>query len=164
MLDYGKDGNKYRYMGPYPNKSDYTVYYAYDKGKCVLTFGYGINRDAMVSIAHQYHFFYFYDMADAEYFRELKKYIPTIEVSIHDDYKLHFLKIREITDALEKQWYTDIYEYYGVDPNSRLISLIMSKAYEDGHSLGFYEIETYFSDYLEFADDILKIQNAKGIF
>lgn len=158
MLDYGPDGNKYRYKGFYPQKNDFYTYYVYKEGQLVFKFGFNCPEVTLTElekfsegfIAH----YYFHDLNVLQIFKQLEKHFiveKSFNIEVYDhEYEL----IRIETNKLMNQWESDLYEYYGVDPKSHVVQLVMSKAWEDGHSSGFYEVENYFNKYLDLVEDI----------
>lgn len=155
MLDYGPDGNKYRYKGEYPQKNDFYTYYVYKEGKLVFKFGFNcpeVTSDELDKFLGKKYPFPTTDIKRV--FTELEKYF-TVEKHFNkevydNEYELIMIESNKLMD----QWSADVYEHYGVNPKSHVVQLAMSKAWEDGHSSGFGEVEMYFNNYLNFVEEI----------
>ena len=157
MLDYGPDGNKYRYTGSYPQKNDFYTYYLYKEGQLVFKFGFNCpevsSADLDTFLDKKFPFVY---NNIQQVFTQLEKYF-TVEKNFNiEAYNHEYELIRVETAKLHDMWEHDLYEHYGVDPKSHVVQLVMSKAWEDGHSSGFYEVEMYFDRYLEFMEDVIE--------
>lgn len=157
-MDYGKDGNKYRNLDRYPTKQEYKAYHVYKAGKCVISFGYGFDyaMDELKALCLENQFTY-KDIPITCANLEKKGYL--IETIVHNDFKEAQAIFNNKSAALVEQWNKDVYEHYGVDRHNPLVQIAMSKAYEDGHSSGYQEVEHYFDKYLDFIEEVLKFAN-----
>lgn len=55
---------------------------------------------------------------------------------------------------LEKQWREWLDSTYAAHLPSPVRGLIFSKAWEDGHSSGYYEVESKYEEYADFVDEV----------
>lgn len=149
MLDYGADGNKYKNTDTYPAKKDYTVYYFYKQGVTLFALGYGFSDTSKL--------FELTGKTDTESALQAAKRMFTFETEVHPDYLSAKKVWADKNQALIEQWYSDLYSYYGVDKDDPVIQKIMSKAYEDGHAYGYSEVESHFSELLDFVSGIQDI-------
>jgi hypothetical protein len=173
MLDYGPDGNKYRYTGPYPDKSSFKVYHIYKGGKCLCSFGYGLTEEVPYAFMYDDEKIILRNpsgfapsarnILTLDDVVRLKKLKFIVEEEVHPDFEKAYKAIKDKSAALTEQWYKDIYKEYGLSPESPLTQKILGKAYEDGHSAGYQEVEGKLLDLLEFAEDVIKLVQ-KGHF
>jgi hypothetical protein len=159
MLDYGDKGNKYRNTDPWPNKDDYKIYYVYKEGQCLLSFGYSQCNDNKLAEFCKENGFVHESYGKTYAILERKKFV--VEMVIHEGYKAAEKEWTNKANDLVQQWYDDVYKYYNLDKDNPIVKLIMSKAYDDGHSSGYQEVEHYVDKYLDFAGDILEYANPK---
>ena len=64
-------------------------------------------------------------------------------------------KIKTLT---EDRWIAELYSEYGSGLSIKQLDIVYNKAYNDGHACGHDEVAMYFSDFVDFAINIL---NAK---
>lgn len=156
-MDYGKDGNKYRNIDRYPTKQEYKIYHVYKNGKCVITMGYKCDVENELNALCIENKFTHKDIPTTIANLEKRGYL--IETIVHDDFIVAQRAFNIKSATLQQQWHDDLYEYYGVDKDNPVIQKILGKAYEDGHSSGFQEVENHFSELLDFVQDILVYVN-----
>lgn len=58
---------------------------------------------------------------------------------------------------IETEWRAYLYEEHGLGLPEAVLSILFSKAWEDGHSCGYYEVENYFSELCSMQAEINKI-------
>lgn len=62
------------------------------------------------------------------------------------------------TGELEAQWRAWLADEYASDLSSVAQSLIYTKAWEDGHSSGYNDVEHYYSEHADFARQVIAAQ------
>lgn len=118
----------------YPNKSDYTTYFAYKGGEFKKfntkeeAMAFSNNIEANLDKAA-------YEAARSKYNQEDNK------------------AIEKVVQAMKKE----IGGYGDNEKDNQLLDLIFSKAYEDGHSSGYNEIYNYLLDYDNLIQRAIKI-------
>jgi Ni,Fe-hydrogenase I large subunit len=160
MLDYGIDGNKYRAVFENPiTTRDFATYHVYKQGKHVVSFGFGYDYQQTEEAKK---------LVDVGCLKHIKKdnntpyYIKTllneqgyiIETIIDHELLKEAAERNKIQQKLERRWYQDIYEYYGLDPAAVETSLILTQAWEDGHDCGLYEVESHINKYVKFIEEL----------
>ena len=171
MLSYGNDGNKYRYVGAFPSKEEYKVYYFYKQGKHLLTYGYGEPSENEASkllvISSMLR-----DVGSSVrigveplkvVMEELAKHYA-VEVAIHPEYKTAFERITALSAGLQERWYKDIYAHYDISPDDPVGQLVMSKAWEDGHASGLQQVDHYIDKYLDLVTEIAAVCDRSRFF
>ncbi len=133
------DKTKHDNNDKYPNKEDFTTYFVYSKGKVILN---GVpkseyvewkNKNKEGSFIHE-------NIFDGEKFKEYRA------------------KWHEKQNDLHKKYKDELFAYYG---NSPFNDIIYSRAYEEGHSTGYEEIENIFYDLHCFVNEIFIRINEK---
>lgn len=62
---------------------------------------------------------------------------------------------RKGEECVRTKFYNDCCENIGLDPKSKLASVVFERAYDDGHSDGFYAVWNQMEELSDFVDDIL---------
>lgn len=153
MLNYNK--TSYKAKIEYPRQSDFISYFIYKQGKVIVS---DINTEEFRRCAAG--FTGHASLSAGRYQTEMEKLGYVIEKVVNKkEYtvaKKAYLKAQE---AQEKQWKQDLFAEYGIDfENDSIGKLIFSKAWEDGHSDGYYSVEQHIEELIDFIDDIM---NAK---
>ena len=112
----------------YPNKKDYTTFYAYDKGECL-----DIRPNFYTSK------------------REVESDYPNAviqEVLDENAYKARQQEYRDERSKLDEEFQNDLFEDYNVTNNPKRFKCF-ELAWEHGHSSGHSEVYNYFGDFVE---------------
>ena len=121
---------------PYPNKKDYTTFYVYDKGVCILE---EKSSSTTGSIARSH----------------LKQKYPTAviqEVLDEEGYKAHQKQYGEERHKLQEEFVNDLFEEFGVSDNPKRHKAF-ALAWEQGHAYGLEEVYNKFDDLVELIRD-----------
>ena len=121
---------------PYPNKKDYTTFYVYDKGVCILE---EKSSSTTGSIAKSH----------------LKQKYPNAviqEVLDEEGYKAHQKQYGEERHKLKEEFVNDLFEEFGVGDNLKRHKAF-DLAWEKGHANGLEEVYNEFYDLVELIRD-----------
>lgn len=117
--------------GPdFPTKADFTRYFGYAKGEHVGTFE--TEKGAHAAGAS-----------------------VTEKAFNEEGYKAALAAYRAHEAALVEEWKSRV-RAYNPDMNDDVFALIYSRAYDEGHSSGYAEVELLLDEYVDFAADIIK--------
>lgn len=136
MLDYKKNKDRYTNKVEPPSISQFTTYNCYKNGQVVAT-----NVNFATAIKHQKNGCAIEDVVDEK------------------AYKKAYKKYRNGALEAEQRWKKDLEKEYKISLSDPVIKCIFEKAWDEGHSNGYQEIEYYFVEYLELVEYVLK--NAK---
>jgi len=116
----------------YPDKKDYTTFYAYDKGECL-----NIRSNFYTSK------------------REVEGDYPNAviqEVLDEDAYKAHRKNYDAECAKLEQEFQDDLFAEFNVTDNPKRFKCFQI-AWDEGHAYGHSEVYSYFSDFVELIYD-----------
>ena len=153
MLDYNK--TSYKVKIEYPSQMDFVSYFVYKQGKVIVS---DINTEDFRQCAAG--FTGYGALPAGRYQTEMEKLGYVIEKIFNKkEYTASKEVYRAEQEKQEKQWKKDLLAEYGIDfENDSIGKLIFSKAWEDGHSDGYYSVDQHIEDLIDFIDDIM---NAK---
>jgi hypothetical protein len=116
----------------YPSEKDYTIYYVYDRGKCIATQPGYLTTKA-----------------------ELKKLFPNAvvqEVIDEDAYMANINQADEERNRLAVEFTEDLFKEFGVENNPKRFACF-ELAWSRGHAYGHSEVYKHFSDFVELIKD-----------
>jgi hypothetical protein len=142
MLDY----NKYKNQMVLLDTKDFTTYNVYKGGKVLCL-------NSAANVVTEYFIDSNFGVSFADTFGRVKDKLKhngfLIEETFDKDaYNKHRQEYRDESNRLEAQFKTDLEEEYGVTDNPKK-DLLYSKAYDDGHSGGFNDIESSYADMVD---------------
>ena len=109
----------------YPNKSDYTIVYVYDRGQLIWE-------------------------GNSESFKKqvFKEDVATQKIVDNVEYKKHLQEYHKEESKLHEEFRRDLFEEFGVTDHPKADKMY-GYAWEKGHAYGFSEVYSYFSDIVE---------------
>lgn len=72
------------------------------------------------------------------------------------DWRIAQTEYRVEEKALEQQWKAWLIEEYAFDFSEKVQEEIFRRAWDDGHSSGYHNVENYFQEYADFANMVLQ--------
>lgn len=127
------DEKEHRNRDPFPSRRDFQKVFFYSQGKCFGPFKPG----------------------DCSDFEKDKKYFKEV-ITDEDALKEATKAWRKKDCALKEKYKTELFAICGHN-NTRINEKLWSKAWEDGHSSGYNEVEMIFTDLVDLVDEILKL-------